>query len=109
MYALGDEYDIKDLKMEASRRFAAAMKDKEGQSDEVTVVLTVIPAIYMTTPDSDRRLRDFTVEFGAQHLEQMKDLPELEDVITQAPKFMVEVLQLYFRRPQDEEDEIFFA
>lgn len=100
MYALADEYDIKDLKIEASRNFTAAMVDKEGQGDDVTAVLKVIPAIYTTTPDSDRGLRDFAVEFCAQHLERMKDLPELEDVVFQAPKFMVEVLPLFFSKFQ---------
>ena len=102
MYAIGDEYDIKDLKEEALRKFEQAVDAKFGESDELTTILQVVPAIYKTTPDSDRGLRDLVVTFGAQHLKRMKDLPELEDVVTQVPKFMVEVLPRYFSRPQHE-------
>lgn len=95
MYALGDEYDIKDLKEEAIWKFRQAMQAKVGRSNELTTILQVVPAIYGTTPDSDRGLRDFVVVFGAQHLKRLKDLPEFEDVVIQAPKFMVEVLPSY--------------
>ena len=104
MYALGDEYDIKDLKMEASRNLQAALREK-GHNDEVTAVLNVIPAIYTTTPDSDRGLRDLVAEFGAQHMERMKDRPELEDVVVQAPKFLFEAMPRYFRRLQDKKEQ----
>lgn len=102
MYALADEFDIKDLKEEALWKFDHAMEAKKGHSDELITTLQVVPAIYMTTPDGDRGLRDLVAEFGAQHLERMKDLPELEDVVTRIPKFMIEVLPRYLRRLQDE-------
>ena len=100
MYALGDQYDIKDLKEEAFWKFEQAMKAKKGQSDERKTLLQVVPAIYATTPDNDRGLRDFVVAFGAQHLKRLKDLPEFEDVVIQAPKFMVEVLPPYFKEAE---------
>lgn len=102
MYAIGDEYDIKDLKDEALWKFEQAMKAKKGHIGELTSLLEVIPAIYTTTPENDRGLRDLVAGFGAQHIERMKDLPELEDVVVQAPKFLFEVLPQYFRRLQDE-------
>ena len=82
--------------------FEHAMMAKKGHNDELKFLLEVVPTIYTTTPDSDRGLRDLVADFGAQHMERMKDLPELEDAVTQTPKFMIEVLPRYFRRLQDE-------
>ena len=91
MYAMGDEYDIKDLKKEALGKFQAIMKGKKGKSDEYTAVLGVISTIYSTTPESDRGLRDIVVAFGAEHLEKMGDLLELETVTAQVPRYTIEV------------------
>lgn len=102
MYALGEELDIKDLKEEALCKFEISMWAKRGQSGEIKCLLEVVPAIYTTTPESDRGLRDIVAEFGAQHMERMKDLPELKDVVVQAPNFLVEVVPRYFRRAEDE-------
>lgn len=98
MYALGDKYDIKDLKEEALWKFNKAIEAKKGQSDELTTVLEVIPAIYATTPDNDRRLRDAVVSFGAINLERIKDLPEFTSVATQVPTYMIEVLPGFLKR-----------
>lgn len=100
MYAMGDEYDIKDLKEEALWKFDKAVEAKKGQSDELTTVVEVIPTVYATTPDSDRGLRDFVVAFGVQHLERINNLPELKNAMTQAPNYMIEVLPQYFGKPQ---------
>lgn len=104
MYAMGDEYDVMDLKKKSLRKFTEAVKAKKGRKDELASVLKVVPAIYTTTPDSDRGLREFVVGLGAEHLERMKDLPELKDAVTQAPNYMIEILPKYFRRVQDEKD-----
>ncbi|KAF6231900.1 hypothetical protein HO173_009737 [Letharia columbiana] len=76
MYALGYQYDIKNLEKEALKRFEPAMKGKEGKGDEFTAVLGVASTTYATTPDSDRGLRDVVVAFGAKHMEDIKDLLE---------------------------------
>ena len=91
MYALGDEYGIKDLKKEALGKFQAIMKGKKGKSDECTAVLEVIPTIYSSTPESDRSLRDIVVAFGAEHVETMGDLLEMEKVTAQVPRYTIEV------------------
>lgn len=91
MYALGDEYDIKDLKNEALEKFQATMKGKRGKSDECTSVLEVISTIYSTTPESDRGLRDIVVAFGAERVEKMGELLEMEEVTAQVPRYTIEV------------------
>ena len=95
MYAMGDEYDIKDLKKEALWNFDHAMKALHGQR-AFTSVLEVVPAIYATTLDSDRGLRDLVVAFGALNLQRIQDMPELMDAGTQAPEYMIEVLPRFF-------------
>ena len=75
------------------------MLSRQQRDDrELTSVLGVVSAIYTTTPDSDRGLRDPVVAFGAQHLEHIKDLSELKDAVTQTPNYMIEALPQYFRR-----------
>ena len=101
MYALGDEYDIQDLKDEASWRFENVMMSKKGQSDELTSVIEVINTVYTTTPESDRGLRDAIVTFGVNHLERMKELPEFKSAVILTPIYMIEVLPGFCNRVQD--------
>lgn len=98
MYALGDEYDIKDLKEEALWKFEKAMDAKKGHSDEFSHVVEVIPTVYATTPDRDRGLRDAIVAFGVKHLELIQDLPEFKSAATQVPSYLIEVLPKFLER-----------
>ena len=92
MYAMGDEYDLPDLKQEAWCNFENAMVlDREG-------ALELIPIIYTTTPDSDRGLRDLVVEMGRLNLNQIIDLPEFKNAVVQSPIYITEVLPLYFHK-----------
>lgn len=100
MYAMGDEYDIKDLKEEALWKFNKAIANK-GQSDVLASVAGVIPTVYATTPDSDRGIRDAVVAFGAKNLAEMKDLPDFKNAVTQAPTYIIEVLPGFFHRLED--------
>lgn len=102
MYALGDEYDIKDLKEEALWKFKNVMSSKEGQSDELTTVIEVIHTVYATTPESDRGLRDAVVAFCVKNLELMKELPEFKSTVTLTPVCLVEILPGFLRRLEDE-------
>ena len=98
MYAMGEEYDIPDLKKEALSKFEyalnAAMNTNLELNDRLAFVLKCVPTIYTTTPDSDRGLRDLVVALGAEHLDQMKHLPSFKDVVTQLPIYIIEVLPL---------------
>ena len=98
MYALGDEYDIQDLREEALWKFEQAIKAKKGRSDEFPYLLDVIATVYATTPDSDRGLRDVVVAFGALNLERMRDLPEFKSAVTRVPIYLMEVLPRFFNR-----------
>lgn len=98
MYALGDEYDIKDLKEEALWKFEKAIDAKTGHSDELPYVVEVIPTVYATTPDSDRGLRDAIVAFGARNLEWIKNLPEFKSAATRVPIYLIEVVPKFFER-----------
>ena len=98
MYALGDQYDISDLREEALWKFKRSMGTIEGHSARLTSEVEVIPTIYSTTPSSDRGLRDAVVAFGANNLERIKDLSSFESAVTQAPAYIVEVLPIFLQR-----------
>ena len=101
MYAMGDQYDIRDLKDEALWKFEKAIEAKKEHSDELPYLVAVIPTVYATTPDSDRGLRDVVVAFGARNLEHLKDLADFESAATQVPIFLIEVLPRFFKRLTD--------
>lgn len=101
MYALGDEYDMKDLKDEALWKFKKAMEAKKGQDDELECLIEVIPTIYSTTLESDRGLRDLVVTWGASSLDQMKDMPEFRSAATEVPLYTIEVLPEFLKRVED--------
>ena len=86
MYALGDEYDILDLKEEALWKFKRTMEAIKGHIDEFTSVVEVVSTVYSTTPSSDRGLRDAVVAFGANNLERIKNLSDLKSAVTQVLK-----------------------
>lgn len=92
MYALGNEYDIHDLKEEALWKFKKALEAKKGLRDELTDLIQVIPTVYETTPDSDRGLRDVVVAFGVKNLKQMQDMLEFKIAATRVPVYLIEVL-----------------
>ena len=102
MYAMGDRYDIEDLKEEALWKFKKAIEAKKGQVDEFPYFVEVIPTVYATTPDSDRGLRDIVVAFGVLNLERMKDLPEFKSAAIRVPIYLIEVLPRFFTRLENE-------
>ena len=101
MYALGDKYDIEDLKEEAVWKFKKAVEAKKGHGDELTTLVEVIPTVYATTPNSDRGLRDAVVAFGVDRLEQIKDLPEFGSAVTRVPVYLIEVLPGFLKRVEN--------
>ena len=102
MYALGDEYDIDDLKKEALWKFEKAIEAKKGLSDALTDLIEVIPTVYETTPDSDRGLRDAVVAYGAKNLKQMKDLPEFRIAAILEPVYLIGVLPGFLAQCEDD-------
>lgn len=100
MYSLGDKYDLAGLKKEAARRFIndiAIPRDKKG---ETLTLLSVIPTIYTTTPDSDRGLRDLV----ARHVFQRYDIASKHfikeiDAAFGVPQFARDIIVLDGNRP----------
>ena len=91
MYALGDEYDLKDLKEEALWKFKMTIVAIKGHNDELKQLIEVIPTVYATTPESDRGLRNVIVATGVLNMERLTTLPEFKSVETRVPDYLIEV------------------
>lgn len=91
MYSLADKYDFIDLKEEAMHNFDDHLNGKlpEIKAAEIQAVLNVIPAIYGTTPESDRGLRDPILSYAMNHWQAILDTPDVHEVVP--TKFVVEV------------------
>ena len=61
MYSLGDKYDLPGLNKEAARRFKEDVEISGDDKCEILTLLSVVPTVYATTPDSDRGLRNQVV------------------------------------------------
>ena len=87
MYGLGDKYHLPALKKEAARRFSNDIRIPRNVKGETLALLSVVPVIYTTTPDSDRRLRNLVA-------------PEIFQRYTIASKYFVDELDtaLEFRQ-----------
>lgn len=83
MYALAEKYDFADLRVEAIHKFNYFLNGKleEQKTAELSTVLTSIPDIYNTTPESDRGLRDSIVAYGVEHWQAILKVPDLHDVV----------------------------
>lgn len=97
MYALAEKYDISGLKKEAIWKFTHYMKIKTDLYDKITALVEVIPAIYTTTPDSDRTLRDYAVAFGLEHWDHFLALADLGDRMP--GRFLVEISEKLYHMP----------
>lgn len=100
MYSLGDEYDLQGLKKEAARRFITDILIPGDKKRETLTLLSVIPTIYTTTPDSDRGLRDLVARhifkryrFASKHF--IKEL----DTALEVPQFAKDIIILDRNRP----------
>ena len=85
MYALGDKFDIAVLKDAALVKFNKHAT-KYGREDLLQLI-ECIPLVYSSTPDSDRALRDATIE-------KIKSRPSRflnEDVNKSYQKVLIEV------------------
>ncbi|KAK3166703.1 hypothetical protein OEA41_009828 [Lepraria neglecta] len=79
MYALGEKYGMEGLKEEAAWRFQENLKPLRLRS-ELPGMLEVVPAIYTTTPESDRGLRDHVVNICASGWKLIKTVPEFKAI-----------------------------
>ena len=91
MYALGEKYGMEGLKEEAAWMFQENLKALRLRS-ELPGMLEVVPAIYITTPESDRGLRDHVVNICARGWKFIKTVPEFEAIALQVSEFSFAVL-----------------
>ena len=91
MYALGEKYGIERLKREAAWRFQENLKALRLPSKPLGV-LEVIPAIYTTTSESDRGLRDHVVNICASGRKLIKTVPDFKAIALLVSEFSFAVL-----------------
>lgn len=84
MYAIADKYDMPGLKRLALLKFTALV----NASWRTAAFPTAIKAIYETTPDSDRGLRDVVIKKSAEHSQTLfKAANGFKDMLQEAPGF----------------------
>lgn len=101
MYALAEKYEMADLKKEALTKFTHYMKGSPPKTLAASfqTVLKAIPAIYDTTPGSDRSLRDLVITYG---VERWADFPKVEDLQDSLPtQFVIDVSEKLFYKPTE--------
>ena len=100
MYSLGDKYDLPGLKKEAARRFINDIAIPGDKKRETLTLLSVIPTIYTTTPDSDRGLRDLVARhiFQRYRTASKHFIKELETAL-EVPQFARDIIILDRSRP----------
>ena len=100
MYSLGDKFDLPGLKKEAARRFINDIAIPGDKKRETLTLLSVIPTVYTTTPDSDRGLRDLVARhiFQRYRTASKHFIKEL-DTALEVPQFAGDIVILDRNRP----------
>lgn len=94
VYALAEKYEVPDLKKLAQDRIEQALMlahKSLGTSIEEEI-LSEIPFIYNTTPDSDRGLRNPVLEYVQKNWVRLSESRELKNVFVEAPMFGIELV-----------------
>lgn len=100
MYSLGDKYDLPGLKKEVARRFEKDVEIPGDGKRETMTLLSVVPAVYSTTPDNDRCLRDLIVRqiFQRDDIASKHFVEEL-DTALEFRHFARDMLALQSKKP----------
>ncbi|KAK4551649.1 hypothetical protein LTR86_011023 [Recurvomyces mirabilis] len=77
VYALGDKYGIPSLKEESLAKF----RDVSKHSWREEGFIEAVRICFATTGDGDKGLRNIVVRILNDHVEELADKPEVEDVI----------------------------
>lgn len=101
MYSLGDKYDLPALKKEAARRFEEDVETPGETRRETTLtLLSVVPLIYSTTPDTDAGLRDPVVrQIYRRYTTASKHFVDELDTALQVRQFARDVIVFHRTRP----------
>ena len=101
MYCLGDKYDVRSLKKEAVRRFSEDMKTLGNLKSQTRTLLSVVPTVYLTTPDSDRGLRNLLVQHVFERYNTAsKHFVEELDTAFEVRQFARDIIVLLKKRPR---------
>ena len=99
MYSTADKYDIPSLKEKAAGKFDAAIYEMHASQGMMNMrtgaslvdeMIEAIPHIYSSTPDRDRRLRDRAVQIVLYRHKEVRNHPDLQDLIEAVPEFFEE-------------------
>ncbi|KAK4694427.1 hypothetical protein P7C71_g3156, partial [Lecanoromycetidae sp. Uapishka_2] len=77
MYAMGDKYDMQNLKLLAEEKFAVSIT--KSPDDFIASIVTV----YTSTPDSDRGLRGLVAGYAVYHWKKLFSMPDFQKAIAQ--------------------------
>lgn len=103
MYSLGDKYDVPSLKKEAARRFVEDVEIPRHSKCEIPTLLSVVSVVYVTTPESDRTLRDVVVRQIFQRYDTAsKHFVEELDTALEVRQFARDIIVLHSKRPSME-------
>lgn len=99
MYSLGDKYDLPGLKKEAARRFNEDIRIPGDSKSEILTLLSVVPIVYTTTPDTDRGLRNHVVRQVFQRYGiASKHFVEELDTALEIRQFARDIIVLHSKR-----------
>lgn len=90
MYAIGEKYLIPGLKSLARARFRGEFEDHPSTTP-VVMNATVISEVYTTTPETDRGLRDFVLEYALRRIRKLKDNKDFCQEAADIPRFGFEL------------------
>lgn len=103
MYSLGDKYDLPGLKKEAARRFNEDIRIPGDSKSEILTLLSVVPIVYTTTPDTDRGLRNHVVRQVFQRYGiASKHFVEELDTALEVRQFARDIIVLHSKRSAKE-------
>lgn len=101
MYAIADKYAIPLLKEKAAKKFQVCLAmftvpskfPHVPQAVTINHVIKVIPIVYSSTPDTDRRLRDMVVKYAIKFWDDIEQCTDIQELILANPSFIADVLR----------------
>ncbi|RYP39208.1 hypothetical protein DL767_002316 [Monosporascus sp. MG133] len=88
VYSVADKYIIPALKAEAREKFGTAISTGWAMDD----FPSAIAEVYNSTPESDRGLRDLTVEIARTNINPLRENELFRDVLREIPSFAAEMV-----------------
>ena len=100
MYALGDKYDIPNLRLLAKNKFTVMVNTPQTPKE---TIIKVIARIYECTPETDPYLRELTVLSVRAHMAEIMQgealKGQLAEVLNTTPEFSMDMLGSFTASP----------